>query len=147
MNEDSPLRLPPWQAAHMEAFRVLISFIWNPKSVDFITQLPLEVTLLILKYVDDESFSSVANVSQQWAKICRCSGRRRENSAISNSRKIFQHVHCGSRTISMNRLLKQRKGANRTASYGHSQVPSKNMRLLCNRHYLAGKFSHGRLRL
>lgn len=129
----------------MEAFRVLISRIRQPESVDFITQLPLEIALLILKCLDDDSFRSAAKVSQQWAKICRCSGRRTNNNTIHNYRNNFQHWT--SRSISMTKLLKQKKEANRMeASDGHSRVPYRNTRLPCNGR-LVGKFGSGRLRL
>lgn len=129
----------------MEAFRNLISFIRGTEDVDFIAELPLEIALLILKYLDDESFSASARVSRQWAEICRRSNRVRPGSKIKKSENVFRPVQWVSRRISADRLWEQKKGAIRVASHGISHLsPSGRPG---NGHSRAGKCGGANLRL
>ncbi|KAK1127864.1 hypothetical protein K0M31_003356 [Melipona bicolor] len=57
----------------MEFFRSLLLAVGllEPSKVDFIAELPLEVSQLILRKLDPESLLCAAQVSQKWMRICR----------------------------------------------------------------------------
>lgn len=72
-NDENLLML---KSSEMEAFCVQLSLL-REACVDFVVQLPAEVAYLMLEYVDDESFSSAAKISRQWANVCRGSKKAR----------------------------------------------------------------------
>ncbi|KAG7197576.1 hypothetical protein KM043_001329 [Ampulex compressa] len=57
----------------MEFFRSLLRVVgWlEPDKVDFIEDLPLEVSQLILRHLDAESLLRVTVVSRKWLEVCR----------------------------------------------------------------------------
>ncbi|KAG7199838.1 hypothetical protein KM043_018768 [Ampulex compressa] len=57
----------------MEFFRSLLRVVgWlEPDKVDFIGDLPLEVSQLILRHLDAESLLRVTVVSRKWLEVCR----------------------------------------------------------------------------
>ncbi|KAG7188334.1 hypothetical protein KM043_007991 [Ampulex compressa] len=57
----------------MEFFRSLLRVVgWlEPDKVDFIEDLPLEVSQLILRHLDAESLLRVTVVSRMWLEVCR----------------------------------------------------------------------------
>ncbi|KOX71470.1 hypothetical protein WN51_04383 [Melipona quadrifasciata] len=59
--------------SNMEFFRSLLRAVGllEPSKVDFIAELPLEVSQLILRKLDPESLLCAAQVSRKWMRICR----------------------------------------------------------------------------
>ncbi|KAK1127867.1 hypothetical protein K0M31_003359 [Melipona bicolor] len=59
--------------SNMEFFRSLLLAVGllEPSKVDFIAELPLEVSQLILRKLDPESLLCAAQVSRKWMRICR----------------------------------------------------------------------------
>jgi len=57
----------------MEFFRNFLCAIGmlEPTKVDFIFELPLEVSQLILRHLDPESLLCAAQVSRRWLRICK----------------------------------------------------------------------------
>ncbi|XP_043507401.1 probable E3 ubiquitin ligase complex SCF subunit scon-2 [Frieseomelitta varia] len=57
----------------MEFFRLLLRAVGllEPSKVDFIVELPLEVSQLILRKLDPESLLCAAQVSRKWMAVCR----------------------------------------------------------------------------
>lgn len=57
----------------MECFRSFLRVIGllEPTKVDIISELPLEVSQLILRKLDPESLLCAAQVSRKWLEVCR----------------------------------------------------------------------------
>lgn len=128
----------------MEAFKGLIAFIRGPAKVDFIAKLPVEVAHLILENLNNESFSSVAGVSRQWAKVCRSCKRRRISMNI-NCRKTYPAIQRPSTSVSTETILLRKKKTYSTASYAHLQISYEVNKL--NRRQYPAKTLNRRLRL
>nr|XP_012134632.1 PREDICTED: probable E3 ubiquitin ligase complex SCF subunit sconB [Megachile rotundata] len=64
----------------MEFFRSFLRVIGllQPAKVDFISELPPEVSQLILRKLDPESLLNVAQVSQKWLGVCRADKKLRQ---------------------------------------------------------------------
>ncbi|KAK0180883.1 hypothetical protein PV327_003218 [Microctonus hyperodae] len=65
----------------MEAFGNLMSTIgasMNPKSVDFLDILPVEISQLVFRQLDERSLLSAAKVSRRWRNVCRGDPRLRQ---------------------------------------------------------------------
>lgn len=71
-----PQSSPSFYPHNMEYFRSFLRTIGllQPPKVDFISELPLEVSQLILRKLDPKSLLSVAQVSRRWLDTC-CSDR------------------------------------------------------------------------
>ena len=57
----------------MEFFKSFLQTIgiFEPTKVDFISELPLEVSQIILRNLDEESLLCAARVSRKWLQICK----------------------------------------------------------------------------
>ena len=73
----------------MEFFRSLLRAIGllEPSKVDFIAELPLEVSQLILRKLDPESLLCAAQASQKWMIVCR-SDKILRDTARDHKRRI-----------------------------------------------------------
>lgn len=73
----------------MEFFRSLLRAIGllEPTKVDFIGELPLEVSQLILRKLDPESLLCAAQVSRRWMTVCKSDNVLR-NTAKEHQRNI-----------------------------------------------------------
>lgn len=57
----------------MESFRSLLRVIGlpDPTKIDFISELPLEISQMILRKLDSQSLRCVEQVSKKWLAVCR----------------------------------------------------------------------------
>ncbi|KAK0072709.1 hypothetical protein PV325_010937 [Microctonus aethiopoides] len=58
----------------MEAFGNLMSIIgatMNPTSVDFLNILPVEISQIVFRHLDERSLLNAAKVSRRWRDVCR----------------------------------------------------------------------------
>ncbi|KAK0092093.1 hypothetical protein PV326_002215 [Microctonus aethiopoides] len=58
----------------MEAFGNLMSIIgatMNPTSVDFLNILPVEISQIVFRQLDERSLLNAAKVSRRWRNVCR----------------------------------------------------------------------------
>ncbi|XP_076248310.1 uncharacterized protein LOC143188121 [Calliopsis andreniformis] len=84
----------------MEYFRSFLRVIGllEPAKVDFISELPLEVSQLILRKLDPETLLSAAQVSRKWLEICtsdkslRRSARRHKRRTYRQRREQFEGI-------------------------------------------------------
>lgn len=96
----------------MEFFRNFLDSIGvlEPVKVDFISQLPLEVSQLILRDLDPESLLCVAQVSRRWLRICKSdkilkqTARRHKRETSRMRKQIFGE---DSRNESLRRKLRK----------------------------------------
>ncbi|XP_043257907.1 uncharacterized protein LOC122400478 [Colletes gigas] len=97
----------------MEFFKSFLRVIGllQPAKVDFISELPLEVSQLILRKLDPESLLSVAQVSSKWLNVCSSDKRLRQTARRyqRRNRKEMRRAFLGELSTAQWRLDVPRK--------------------------------------
>ncbi|OAD61888.1 putative E3 ubiquitin ligase complex SCF subunit sconB [Eufriesea mexicana] len=104
----------------MEIFKCFLRAIglMEPAKVDFLSELPPEVSQLILRKLDPESLLCAAQVSRKWMEICksdkilRRTARRHKNRKRRQIREQFLRVSVRSPRVVPVRTLRELKRRN-----------------------------------
>lgn len=85
--------------SNMETFRSLLRVVglFVPSKVDIISELPLEISHLILRRLDPPTLQSAALVSRKWLNVCRSDKRLRRTARrhLRNTRKRVRKEFLG----------------------------------------------------
>ncbi|XP_061933393.1 uncharacterized protein LOC133666453 [Apis cerana] len=96
--------------------------ILEPTKVDFISELPLELSQIILRNLDEESLLCVARVSRKWLQICKFDKILKQTARLHKRqirRKMREQIlgrDSPSRIESLRRIQELRRDRNRVAS-------------------------------
>ncbi|XP_061932907.1 uncharacterized protein LOC133666377 [Apis cerana] len=122
----------------MEFFKSFLQAIGilEPTKVDFISELPLEVSQMILRNLDDESLLCAARVSRKWLQICKFDKILRQTARLHKQqirRKMREQIFgrdSPSRIESLRRIQELRKDRNvasirikTTVVFGNRRIP------------------------
>lgn len=110
---------PFFRRSNMEFFKSFLQAIgiWEPTKVDFIFELPVEVSRIILRKLDAESLLRAARVSRKWLQICKSdeilkrTARRHKREIRRKMREQILGRDSPSRIESLRRIREMRKYA------------------------------------
>ncbi|CAK9831385.1 hypothetical protein ANTRET_LOCUS8387 [Anthophora retusa] len=101
----------------MEYFRSFLCAIGllEPAKVDFISELPVEISQLILRKLDPESLLCAARVSRKWLDVCRSDGnlRRTARSYKQDTERRQREEFLGEASTEEKKIQVPRKLSNR----------------------------------
>lgn len=96
-------------SSSMEYFRSFLRVIGllEDEKVDFISELPLEVSLLILRQLDPQSLLCAAQVSSKWLYVCRADKSLRQTARhhVQRATRVIKDRFSGTAVGDSNTLL------------------------------------------